>query len=109
MSAKFNFGGLDKPFEADWPVSIPVPQDGGTVELQTIMARFRLLSPAELEAVKETRDDDAFLKAFWIGFGKGEDEPFTEGTVNKMLGFQFIRQAFLTAYFAFASGSPVKN
>ena len=34
MSLKFDFKTLEQPFEADWPVLVPVPQDGGGVQEQ---------------------------------------------------------------------------
>ena len=34
MSVKFDFKTLKTGFEADWPVTVNVPQDGGTVEKQ---------------------------------------------------------------------------
>lgn len=109
MTAKFDFGSLEQPFEANWPVRVPVPQDGGTVEAQEFIARFRLLTADEEEAAKQSEDPDAFHKAFWVGLGGEDKDEFTPELVARMLARPYIRRALMTAYFECVSGSPAKN
>jgi hypothetical protein len=113
MAVKFNFKGLDEPFEADWPVSVQVPQDGGSVEEQTFMARLRLLSEEDLDLVRrggpDGNDPNAFTKAFWVGFGASEQEAFTPELRDLMLGRPYVRLALHQAYGAFSQGIVTKN
>ena len=109
MKAKFDFGSLDQPFEADWPVTVNVPQDGGTVKEEGFMARFRLLDQAALDAVTADADKDAFLAAFWIGFGAGQAEVFTPELFSGSMQRQYVRAALVNAYYGFAAGAPAKN
>lgn len=109
MKAKFDFASLDQPFEADWPVTVNVPQDGGTVIAQEFMARFRLLDQAALDAVKASADGDAFPRAFWIGFGSGEDTVFTPELFHAVMQRQYTRAGLVAAYYEFVTGSPAKN
>ena len=109
MKAKFDFASLDQPFEADWPVTVNVPQDGGTVIEQTFMARFRLLDQKALDAITADADKDAFLAAFWIGFGPGEDTAFTPEIFSGCMQRQYVRAALVNAYYGFAAGAPAKN
>lgn len=109
MTAKFDFGSLGRPFEANWPVRVPVPQDGGVVETQEFLARFRLLSEEEMEAVKASEDPDAFQMAFWIGLAGEDKDEFTPELVKAALGRIYVRQALLKAYYDFAAGIPAKN
>jgi hypothetical protein len=109
MTAKFDFGSLGQPFEATWPVRVPVPQDGGTVVTQEFLARFRLLSSQQEEEAKTSEDPDAFFRAFWIGLGGEAAEEFTPDLVALMLGRVYVRRALLNAYYEFVSGTPAKN
>lgn len=102
---KFDFAALDAAIEADWPVTIPVPQDGGKVTEQTLSVRFRMVDEAELTALGEGLEGSkASLRAVVVGFGKGEDTPFSAELFEKMLAKPYVRLALNNAYRDFALG-----
>lgn len=109
MTAKFDFGSLEQPFEANWPVRVPVPQDGGTVEVQEFIARFRLLTKEQEEAAKQSEDPDAFFKAFWVGLGGEDKDEFTPALIDRMLSRVYVRRALMRTYIDFCAGEPAKN
>lgn len=110
MNPKFNFKRLGETFEADWPVVVSVPQDGGTVTKEEFMARFRLITDADLaEITKDDKDGKALYRAFWVGFGKGTDEEFTPELMEHVLSANYARGALFTAYQLFAQGIAAKN
>lgn len=111
MSKQFDFGALDAPFERDWPVTVPVPLDGGATDPQTFMARFRLLSSTETDAVWTEPDmgPKSFARHYFIGFGKGEAQEFNEAIRERMLDFAHVRMALDKAYNEFAQGIAAKN
>ncbi|MFN3513461.1 MAG: hypothetical protein ACK41C_10470 [Phenylobacterium sp.] len=110
MAVKFNFQSLDQAVEADWPVSVNVPTDGGKVEVQTFTARFKLLQQAEIEAaIAEAKDAYELARRFFVGFGKGEETTLTEDLFVKMMGTPYVREAIQAAYRNFTHGVAVKN
>jgi len=110
MSAKFNFKTLDQPFEADWPVTVPVPQDGGEVVEVSFMARFRLLTPKRLEELSSNASDaDALYRDMMPGLAASEAEPLTDDQFKEMFGRPYIRNAILSAYRDFTNGVAAKN
>ncbi len=110
MAAKFNFKSLGEPFEADWPVSVPVPQDGGEVETQTFTARFRLLSKEDLEdAVANAKDAFEIQRRVWVGFGKDETMTLTQELFDQGMATPYFRVALMEAYQRFSQGIASKN
>lgn len=102
---KFDFAALDSAIEADWPVTVPVPQDGGTVINQTLTVRFKMVSETDLAAMGDgIEGSKASLRAVIIGFGKGEDTPFSPELLDKMLAQPYVRLALNNAYRDFALG-----
>lgn len=110
MTVKFKFASLDEPFEAEWPVVVDVPQDGGTTAPQEFMARFRLLEGEAWKALEDSTDPEALFKTFFIGLGAAEGpvEDFP-ALRDKMLGRAYVLKALRQAYFGFAAGVAVKN
>ncbi|MFN3582617.1 hypothetical protein [Phenylobacterium sp.] len=53
MAQKFNFKRLEEPFEADWPVKVNVPEDGGKTTVEEFMARFRIVRDAQPPAIAD--------------------------------------------------------
>ena len=104
---KFEFASLDRPFEADWPVVVQVPGDGGIVTPQTFMARLRLLSLEEIEATLEAPDFSArsLPRQFFVGFGREEifDGDF-EAVRERLLEVAWTRDGLNGAYKQFAAG-----
>jgi len=113
MAAKFDFESLDKPFEADWPVVVSVPQANGKVVEQRFSARFRLLDGdlAETIAMLRTADGPAedIYRKFFVGFGANEEQTLTDELLTKMLQRPYVSSALLAAYTKFATGIPEKN
>ena len=115
MGAKFDFKSLEQPLEVDWPVSVQVPQDGGTFEAQTFTARFKILGKAEAEEmVAEIQkgaavDPFAWINSFWVGLGGREDETLSSAMREEMLSRGYIREAIVAAYRDCARVSPTKN
>ncbi len=107
MTLKFDFKTLEQPFEADWPVTVTVPQDGGTVEEQTFDVRFRTLTPSEATNVDNSPDPAAAKLRLALVDVKGET--FSPALVEKLLGVGFVQMALLRAYSKFVLGASVKN
>ncbi|WP_161495026.1 hypothetical protein [Caulobacter sp. BP25] len=109
MSVKFDFKSLDEAFECAWPVSIPVPQPGGTVQIQEITAVFKILPEDEAKAASEAITGEnpwAWINAWWVGL---EGEELTEELRLKMLRRVYVRTALINAYQNFVQGIPAKN
>lgn len=110
MTVKFDFARLDQPFEADWPVLVQVPQDGGTVAEEQFMARLRMLSADELKSADKTDDPGrAVPRMAMIGFGKGEEQTFSPELLEKMMDVGYVRIALNRAYGQFSVGVAAKN
>ncbi len=113
MGPQFNFKSLGEPFEADWPVAVSVPQDGGTAEKQEFTARFRLVRQEELTEIlaEAGKDELDVYRKFFVGFGKptSEAEELTDEVFNQLVTTPFTREALLAAYRKFAQGIAVKN
>jgi hypothetical protein len=106
MAVKFSFATLEQPFEADWPVKVQVPKDGGGFEEQTFLARFRL-EPATDEAQTEpAAPGESF--PFLVALGKGEPELTPE--LRKQLAARlYVRMAIYRAWQEFQMGVVAKN
>lgn len=107
MTIKFDFKTLEQPFEADWPVTVMVPQDGGIVQEQVFDVRFRTLTPAELEEVdgSDQPAENKIRKA--LVDVKGED--FTAELVETLIARHYIFVGLLRAHTSFVLGQPAKN
>jgi hypothetical protein len=107
---KFDFGSLDSAFEADWPVTVQVPLDGGKSEEQTFQVRFRLVDDEELAQLGDgVEAQKKALRKVVVGFGKGEAETFSAETLEKMLARAYVRSGLNRAYGQFVLGIPAKN
>lgn len=88
-----------------WPVKWNEPADGGQVVEQQIEMKFRRVSPARFEELREassSKDDIWFINAIaadWRGVAD-EDGPlaFTEANVRRMLEIQGWALAVGTAF-----------
>lgn len=115
MANTFDFKTLDTGFEADWPVAVKAPIDGGAVEVQTFMARFRTPTPTEQAEIDAAGKDPALdqfkiaLKIGFVGLAKSEGETLTEAMFDKMWATSNVQLALIRAYSDFRSGSPAKN
>lgn len=112
MSVKFDFKTLETGYEADWPVTVKIPIDGGLVEEQTFMARFRTPTPAEraeLEAMDTMKRLERAMEIGFVGLAKSEDEPLTPELRARLWGEQTVQIALIRAYATFQTGTPAKN
>jgi hypothetical protein len=105
---KFDFGSLELPFEATWPVVAKVPQDGGTIQEQEFIARFRLVPEDDVKKADADRSDPvkALMHMAVIGI---EGEEFTPELLNKLMGRGYVKMALSKAYAEFVMGVPAKN
>ena len=107
---KFNFSTVGQPFEADWPIKVQVPQDGGKVQEQTFHARFRMGSDEQLLKLGATiQDTKDVLREVFVGFGAGTEETFTTELREQLLATYWTRVALNNAYLRFAQGVAEKN
>lgn len=108
MSAKFDFKTLHTGFEADWPVEVRVPIDGGAFETQTFMARFKSLTKeeqAELDAIEDrVGKAERLLELGWLGLAASEDHELTSADRAEMLNAPNVVTAIYTAFTAFRTG-----
>lgn len=107
MSAKFDFSSLQKGFTATWPVTVNVPQDGGTVTEETFDVRFRLLGQEEINRLAKDPDPFAIAKAYLVEIVDGPK--LTPEVLTAFLDTPWIRAGLATAYNQFATGIAVKN
>lgn len=113
MTKKFNFGRVGQPFDVRWPVTVQVPQDGGTVEEETFEAVFRLtpsteLTGAALGSMGTITAIDALKKVF-VGLGPDEPEPFTEKLRDDMLATDWVRAGISRSFVNCSLGIAEKN
>lgn len=107
MSAKFDFSSLQKGFKAVWPVTVNVPQDGGTVQEETFDVRFRLLGQEEINKLATDPDPYAIAKAYLVEIIDGPK--LTPEFLAAFLDAPWVREGLKTAYGQFATGAPAKN
>lgn len=97
-----------------WPVTIPVPQSGGSVQKHKIEAEFDILGQSRLEEVmQEDRNADqdaALLREVLVGWDgvageNGEPMPFSAAALNDLVDIPYVRAALIRAYFEAASGN----
>lgn len=115
MAVKFDFKTLGQPFEADWPVRVNVPQDGGGVQVEEFTARFRILTKEDFEVIAQGAaprlikgDPDGYntWRMCLVGL---KDEELTSELMEAMMAAPYARQAIITAYQQFSQGIAVKN
>lgn len=110
MAQQFDFKTLGSPIEADWPVKINVPQDGGATQVQTLVARLRLLTEQQVKDFDAQPDAiNSALKAAVVGFGAAEKTTFTPELLEQMLAVPYVKRALNLAYGEFSNGISVKN
>jgi hypothetical protein len=107
---KFDFATLASEIEADWPVTVGVPLDGGKADEQTFTVRFRLVGEQELLDFGEGLDQSkAALRRVIVGLGRSEGKELTPELLEQLLAAPYVRVALNKAYGQFALGMPAKN
>jgi hypothetical protein len=111
MAAKFDFGSLDQPFEADWPVTVSEPRDGGKFVESMFTARLRQIPHDEAMAAINAEGFDALTlpRLYFVGLAPSEGFQLTDDQKEQMLGRAHVRNALDKAYQSFNTGVAAKN
>lgn len=110
MAVKFKFESLGQPFEADWPVLVPVPQDGGKVTEEEFLVRWKRVMPDRVKELLAGPDGwpavirEALVKVY----DEGKDVQ-TPALVDQLLADPRVELALMKSLGSFGSASPVKN
>lgn len=97
-----------------WPVTISVPQSGGTVQKHKIEAEFDLLTQSRLAEVmasdRNADGDTALLREVLVGWEGVADESgqpveFSAETRDDLVDIPYVRAALIRSYFEAASGN----
>lgn len=116
MAVKFRLLGEHEEMRVKWPVTVPVPADGGVVS-QQMTAHFIILGADEIESIiaaDPARQAQNVLEKAWTGW-EGVDAPgggeaaFSPEDRARMLNFYFVRLAVYQAYNDCLMGRAVKN
>lgn len=113
MSVKFNFKTLETGFEALWPVTVKVPQDGGKISIETFEARLRALDLEAAKAAIESNDPFAIYKAGVVDVpgapalrdAEGNPTPF----FDQLLTPEWMRNGLEEAFKQFRTGVAAGN
>lgn len=114
-----------------WPVSVPVPIDGGRFDSFTFDARFKRLSQdrieelttAALKRVKQLQageepeggaSDRIIAEELLIGWAKVQDDagaevPYSESAKDQLLQFPGAAAAIVLAWYDSINGKKAKN
>jgi hypothetical protein len=105
---------LTKKRIVEWPVSLPMPVDGGDTQEQLCSATFEIIPQDEYNALMQ--NDIAFLNRVVVDFGSDiQDEggaPLACTETNKKALFAsagFVRLGFINAYHEASAGIASKN
>ena len=102
----------------EWPVSINVPQDGGSHQTQRFTAKFKIIGTRRAEEIMEANRetaDAALLAEVFVGWGEdvtdedGNPLEFTEARRDIFLERPYATLALVRAYFHAATGAKAKN
>lgn len=116
MAVKFRILADGEEMCVKWPVTIPVPADGGAQQ-QTLTAHFIVLPADEVEAIiaaDPAHQAENVLRKVWTGWGgvdtaTGGEAAFSEASRERLLNFYFVRLAVYQAYNDCLMGRAVKN
>ena len=116
MAVKFRLLGEHEEMRVKWPVTVPVPADGGVVS-QQMTAHFIILGADEMESIinaDPARQAQNVLEKAWTGWEGVETPGGGEAAFNaevraRMLNFYFVRLAVYQAYNDCLMGRAVKN
>lgn len=101
-----------------WPVTISIPQDGGTFAKQSFDAQFKRIKQSRIKEVNDPNSasitDNDFCKEIMIGWRgvkgeDGQDIPFSEGALEEMIEMPLVAATIATAYFQALRGAKAKN
>lgn len=98
-----------------WPVTVDVPQDGGSTRPAKFTVEFRLLDQSDIDvSLAQARNDAEFLFEVmqdWEGVADedGQTIEFSDDTARRVVDIPYVRNALLRAYFEAVSGGRRKN
>ncbi|MEN8721871.1 MAG: hypothetical protein ABF335_03180 [Alphaproteobacteria bacterium] len=112
---KFSLPGKDG-FEVDWPVTLQVPEDGGTFTQVEVSARFVMLPQNDIGTMSELFTDGGQVKLLkrvvkeLRGIGGADGKPIDWAMdADTVLGWGFMKRGLLTAFTAAMQGHMEKN
>lgn len=97
-----------------WPVTISVPQDGGTIAQMQCKAQFEILQQDEYDKLYNGKVAD-FLKRVVVDWDESiQDEqghplPFDEQAASDLFSIPYARQGFVDAYHVACAGMEDEN
>ncbi|KAF0812789.1 hypothetical protein IGB42_02632 [Andreprevotia sp. IGB-42] len=101
----------DERLKVSVPVSIPVPQDGGTVRKHEIDVTFELPLQDEVDQVLARQDEDApdLIEKYIVGADRIQDHagnpmPYSDELKTSLLNVTYARKAITRAFFATLAG-----
>lgn len=104
---------LSKSNTYSWPVVVEFPVSGGKFHKETFDAEFLRLSQTEIAQIGETVNDKDAIKRVMVGWkgvtDNGEDLPFSEEALDRMLDIPLVSMAILAAYRDSVLGIKAKN
>lgn len=108
---KFDFTRLDKPFEADWPVRVSVPKDGGGFGTETFVARLRQVPPEQVDAAIASADFSIYSlpELYFVGLADEDGPRFTPELRRAMVASPWVRKALESAYRDFTGQAASGN
>ncbi len=100
-----------------WPVTVQIPQDGGTVRDVEIGIDYRLLTKQQAREIKALDDDQAEsrLVDHVVGWDDrvvdtaGQPVPFSRENLELLLEYDFIARAIVLGLYQASRGAPAKN
>lgn len=100
-----------------WPVTVQVPQDGGTVRDVEIGIDYRLLTKAEAASIKNMPDALAETRMLdhVVGWDDrvvdtdGKPVPFSRDNLLALLEYDFVARAVVLGLYQASRGAPAKN
>ncbi len=102
---------IEKPKAIKWPVTVSSPRDGGNTVKATFTGEFKMISPAEFNAIYSNGGtDEDLIRNVVTGFGDdlhdefGNPMAFNEENLNMIAAVPYIRAAIISAYLELSQG-----
>lgn len=102
--------------EVLWPVTVQVPQDGGTTKAVEISVRYRLLTKTDardMKAMDDAASEQALLSHItgWEGVADmaGNPVPFTPDNLAALVEHDYVARAIVLGLYQASKGAPAKN
>lgn len=105
----------------EWPIQIEIPTDGGKHSKFTFDGVFARLPQSRLKEIsklieKGEIDDEALAREVLVGWPEGaikdkdgDDVPFSDSAMDKLMEISKAASAVVTAFYASLDGAKRKN